>query len=147
MRLRGFFKFQFRSTLSQGSLEILQIKSSNELISAIKPIDQISELVFTNLEGRPLRKEVLVRELRILKRLLGIEQDWVFRDLRHSFAVNFLKSGGDIAELKNILGHNHVRMTEELYGRYKTQKVDFFDMTAVPEAGVSSSEIDKFREN
>lgn len=40
-------------------------KISPELIYALKQIDQISEHVFTNLEGRPLRKEILVRELRI----------------------------------------------------------------------------------
>lgn len=79
--------------------------------------------MFTNLEGRPLRKEILVRELRILKRQIGIEEDWVFRDLRHSFGVNFLKASGDINRLKEIMGHQHIRMTEELFGRFKTQRV------------------------
>lgn len=58
---------------------------SAELVSIIKQVDQISEHVFTNLEGRPLRKEILVRELRTLKKQLGLTEDWVFRDLRYSF--------------------------------------------------------------
>ena len=108
---------------------------STELVSVLKQVDQISENVFTNLEGRPLRKEVLVRELRILKKQLGLTEDWVFRDLRHSFGVNFLKAGGDIDELQKVLGHHHVRMTEELFGRFKIQKADFFDLTVVPGTG------------
>lgn len=108
---------------------------SDDLVAAFKRIDQISENVFTNLEGRPLRKEVLVRELRILKRQLGITEDWVFRDLRYSFGVNFLKTGAQITTLKEVMGHNHVRMTEELYGQFKLHSADFFDIEVVPETG------------
>jgi len=59
----------------------------------------------------------------------------VFRDLRHSFAVNFLKAGGDIRDLQKILGYAHLRMTEELYGQFKTQTADFFDLEVVPGTG------------
>ncbi|MEK7356752.1 MAG: tyrosine-type recombinase/integrase, partial [Bdellovibrionota bacterium] len=58
-------------------LRVLPI--SDELTTTFKSLDQLGEHVFTNLEGRPLYKQCLVRELRILKRQLGIEQDWVFR--------------------------------------------------------------------
>jgi len=116
-------------------IQLRKLPISDDLISALKGIDQIGEFVFTNLEGRPLRKEILVRELRILKRQCGLEQDWVFRDLRFSFAVNFLKAGGDISELQKIMGHNHVRMTEELYGRFKTITADFLELPAVPGTG------------
>jgi integrase/recombinase XerD len=30
---------------------------------------------------------------------------------RHTFAVNFLNQGGDIAKLKQLLGHRDIRMT------------------------------------
>lgn len=119
-------------------------KISNKLVDALKSLEQISEFIFTNLEGRSYRKEILVRELRIFKRQVGITNDWVYRDLRYSFAVNFLKDGGDIKDLQNILGHNHARMTEELYGLYKAQKADFLDVEVVPETEDSSSETCKF---
>lgn len=108
---------------------------SIDLIATLKSLEQLSEHVFTNLEGRPLYKHCLVRELRILKRQLKIEQDWVYRDLRYSFAVNFLKAGGDIDELQKIMGHQHVRMTEELYGRFKVSRAEFFEVSGVPETG------------
>jgi integrase len=108
---------------------------STDLIAALKSLEQLSEHVFTNLEGRPLYKHCLVRELRILKRQLKIEHDWVYRDLRYSFAVNFLKAGGDINELKKVMVHQHVRKTEELYGRFKVSRAGFFEVSGVPETG------------
>lgn len=116
-------------------IQLRKLPISDDLVAAIKSIDQVSELIFTTLEGRPLRKDILVRELRILKRQIGIEEDWVYRDLRHSYAVNFLKSGGDIADLQKIMGHIHVRMTEELYGRFKARKANFLDQEGVPGTG------------
>lgn len=91
--------------------------------------------MFTTLEGRPLHKGALVRELKDFQRNAGFETDWVFRDLRHSFAVNFLKAGGDIHDLQKLMGHSHVRMTEELYGSYKIHRVDFLDSAAAPGTG------------
>lgn len=104
------------------------LEISETLVKALKSLDQVSDFVFTNLEGRPFRKEILVRELRILKRQLEIQEDWVYRDLRYSYAVNFLKAGGEITALQQILGHQHIRMTEELYGQFKSSKADFFDI-------------------
>lgn len=126
----GRVSFHEREKIQARKLQI-----SEGVVNALKLLDPISEYVFTNLEGRPLRKEVLVRELRILKRQLGLTEDWVFRDLRHSFGVNFLKAGGDIKELQRIMGHHHVRMTEELFGRFKAQRADFFDLEVVPGTG------------
>ncbi len=33
-------------------------------------------------------------------------------DLRHKFAIDYLKNGGDIYKLKQILGHSSVKATE-----------------------------------
>ncbi len=37
-------------------------------------------------------------------------------DLRHKFAVDFLKDGGDVYRLKEILGHSSVKTTESYLG-------------------------------
>lgn len=91
------------------------------------------EYVFTNLEGRPLVIEILTRELRILKRKAQIKSEWVFRDIRHSFAINFLQNSGEIFDLQKYMGHSHIRMTEELYGRHKAFKIDLFKINEVEE--------------
>lgn len=40
-----------------------------------------------------------------------LDKSITFHTLRHSFATEFIKSGGDIWELKNILGHSSINTT------------------------------------
>lgn len=44
-----------------------------------------------------------------IKRLSGVT--FHLHQFRHTFAVNFLNRGGDIAKLKQLLGHRDIRMT------------------------------------
>jgi integrase len=44
-----------------------------------------------------------------VKRLSGVI--FHIHQFRHTFAVNFLSHGGDIAKLKQLLGHRDIRMT------------------------------------
>ena len=44
-----------------------------------------------------------------VKQLSGV--NFHLHQLRHTYAVNFLSKGGDIAQLKQILGHRDIRMT------------------------------------
>jgi site-specific recombinase XerD len=44
-----------------------------------------------------------------VKRLSGV--GFHIHQFRHTFAVNFLNKGGDIAKLKQLLGHRDIRMT------------------------------------
>jgi len=37
--------------------------------------------------------------------------NWVLYDLRHTFATRFIESGGDLATLKDIMGHRDIRTT------------------------------------
>jgi len=49
-----------------------------------------------------------------------------FHDLRHWFAVDYLRRGGSIYDLQKILGHSSIRTTENLSG--------------VPDAGRAATE-------
>lgn len=40
-----------------------------------------------------------------------LDDSITFHTLRHSYATEFIKSGGDIWELKNILGHSSINTT------------------------------------
>lgn len=117
-----------------------ELPISDTIIDALKQLDQVSDYVFTNLESRPHVKNVLTRELRAFQRKAGLDTEWAFRDLRYSFAVNYLQSGGDIIPLSEIMGHLVPRITEETYGAHKVQNVSFFETTAVPETHVDSSD-------
>jgi integrase len=48
----------------------------------------------------------LVKQVR---RLSGVA--FHLHQFRHTFAVNFLNRGGDVAKLKQLLGHRDIRMT------------------------------------
>jgi integrase/recombinase XerD len=55
----------------------------------------------------------LVRSARISAQKEGVEfRPFRFHDLRHLFAVNYLKQGGSIYRLKEVLGHTSVKTTE-----------------------------------
>ena len=41
----------------------------------------------------------------------GLDNSITFHTLRHSYATEFIKNGGDIWELKNILGHSSINTT------------------------------------
>jgi integrase/recombinase XerD len=41
-------------------------------------------------------------------------------DLRHSFAVHFVRNGGDIRTLRDLLGHASISTTEK-YLRFKSE--------------------------
>ena len=109
-----------------------ELEISTATVDALKRIDPVSEHVFTTLEGRQVQKHIVTRELKNFQRKSGFETDWVFRDLRHSYAFNFMRAGGQTEDLQGILGHWHPRLTEELYGAFKVHNLDFIDFEGVP---------------
>ncbi|MEE9141003.1 MAG: site-specific integrase [Alphaproteobacteria bacterium] len=42
----------------------------------------------------------------------AFERRFFLRDLRHWFAVDYLRRGGSIYDLKGILGHSSIKTTE-----------------------------------
>jgi integrase/recombinase XerD len=50
-----------------------------------------------------------IRGYYITKKWLGVSP----HKLRHSFAVNWLRNGGDLAQLKAMLGHTYLNTTGE----------------------------------
>lgn len=46
-----------------------------------------------------------------------------YHQLRHTFAVNFLKNGGDVIKLSQILGHTDIRMTIKYVRRFPAREI------------------------
>jgi integrase/recombinase XerD len=71
------------------------------------------DLVFSTRNGTLVTPRNFLRDFKILGRRLAIKGVRLSpHTLRHTFAVNFLQSGGDIYLLSRILGHSSVKTTE-----------------------------------
>ncbi|MCB0412517.1 MAG: tyrosine-type recombinase/integrase, partial [Bdellovibrionales bacterium] len=136
-----------RQLILKASKELVDRKFeiSEELVNALSRIERVSPFVFTNLEGNPIKKHILNRELKRFQRKARIDTSWCLRDLRASFAANFLRAGGTIKELQKTLGHVRPYQTEETYGRFKVQNAGvLFDLAAVQETRAVSTSVTKF---
>jgi integrase len=69
-----------------------------------------TEYLFTSASrDRPFTLDGLKHLIGEVKRRSGVT--FHAHQFRHTFAVNFLNRGGDIAKLKQLLGHRDIRMT------------------------------------
>lgn len=82
-------------------------------IYRFRPHDSGLPDVFVTRDHKPLRPEALDRMLYKLRDRAGIEGVRVSaHTFRHTYAVSYLKNGGDIYKLSRLLGHTSVVITE-----------------------------------
>ena len=70
-----------------------------------------SEYLFLNRSGGRLNDNAIKRMVRQLGKKANIENVHVHR-LRHTFAISFLRAGGDVFSLKYLMGHSTLYMTQ-----------------------------------
>lgn len=81
------------------------------------PRHTISTLVFWHGDGQPFRN--FAANFRAWRQRQKPPVRFRFHDLRHFFAVNYLRQGGYIYDLQQILGHASIKTTE-IYLKYLT---------------------------
>jgi site-specific recombinase XerD len=69
-------------------------------------------------------KHIIERNLNAFKEFYSINKNWGAHSLRHSFAYNFLKKGGNMYQLQAILGHKSINVTIDVYGQLAAQDVE-----------------------
>lgn len=111
--------------LERGHMKVLSRKGNKVTIRYVPIFDQIYDLltrlpkygenVFSYPDGRRLSRMGVVHSsfMRLADRLQI--SNFVFHDLRHTFASDFLSKGGTLSELAKIMGHSTTTMTER-YG-------------------------------
>ena len=80
--------------------------------------------VLSDKNGKRFTASELSRLMKKFKAFFPIDKaGWGSHSLRHSFAYNFLKKGGQMYQLQAILGHRSIDVTVDLYGQLQAQDV------------------------
>jgi integrase len=80
--------------------------------------------LFENDHGQPVHRAELARLIDKFNAFFPMEKEWTCHSLRHSFAYNFLKGGGEMYQLQAVLGHRGIQVTVDLYGQLKSQDIE-----------------------
>lgn len=68
--------------------------------------------LFIGARGGPLNPGVVQRQMRRLRRRLGLAETATPHALRHSFATHLLAGGGDLRTIQDLLGHASLSTTQ-----------------------------------
>ena len=80
-------------------------------------------IIFRTRHGNPISNSQLSRELKKIAGAARVSKARIHpHGFRHLFAVNYLESGGDVMELKNILGHQSLDTTS-IYTRLTAKQL------------------------
>ncbi len=71
----------------------------------------------------PLSMESFTNLFEKARKLSGIKPDLTFHGLRHTFAKDYLQSGGTLRELAVLMGHSTAVVTE-IYGQFEQSHLD-----------------------
>jgi integrase len=99
------------------------IKMGLSLSTFLQALPRTDEFVFISQFGWLLSREQIDDTIVAVQKKNPGMKPWRCHDLRHSFAFNFLKRGGDMYALKAILGHQSIRLTIDLYGNFTAEHV------------------------
>ena len=114
IHLRNTKNGEDRSIIIPESLKVF-------LVDHLKSND--SPFAFPDPEGKMIGSQRFTRALKRFKKHFPTGKNWGPHALRHSYAYNFLRQGGQMYELQAILGHKSIDVTVDTYGQIGAQDV------------------------
>ena len=58
-----------------------------------------------------MNEKTIINYFSVIKDLYNLDNNITFHSLRHSFATNYLKLGGNLLQLQSMLGHSSLNTT------------------------------------
>ena len=72
-------------------------------------------LVFASRIGTPLTANNVIRAFRIITKKAGLGEDWVPREMRHTFVSVLSANGVPVENIALLAGHDRTATTESVY--------------------------------
>jgi integrase len=72
-------------------------------------------LVFASMVGTPLTANNVIRAFRIITKKAGLRDDWVPREMRHTFVSVLSATGVPVEDIALLVGHDRTATTESVY--------------------------------
>ena len=107
-------KSRIERTLSVSSTTVNAI---NKLISKRHPLWEGDVPIFCSRDGKRMKVTSWTHAFKKHVRRKALDDTITSYDLRHTFAIMFLRNGGNLFALKTIMGHQELKMTER-YARF-----------------------------
>ena len=84
-------------------------------------VDDSQDLLFTNLNGKPMSRQGFWKIIKYYAEKAGIKQEITPQTLRHSFAAHLLENGANLKDIKEMLGHSDISSTQ-VYAQFVKNK-------------------------
>jgi len=107
-----------KGTITFPGNKILQervIPISKELQATLASRRPVLDYVFTSIHDEKMTKRKISEYINKFKAHYGITDKWMYFDLRHSFAHNFMQNGGSLEKLREMLGLRSQQTLEVVY--------------------------------
>ena len=139
-----FFKKKYKSNYKKYSLEPIKNKygkiTEYQIVESKYKKKNNIEMVFTRKDGTYIGTDITKYPFKIIHHELGIT-NCRFYDLRGSYATKSLRSGAEIKDIADVLGHCKIETTENYY--IASTKENMQQTSIIFENTLSSEIIDK----
>ena len=112
------------TVINKGAIRDVPLQPVKKILQNFCREQGITEgIIFRTRHGNPISNSQLSRELKKIAGAARVSKARIHpHGFRHLFAVNYLESGGDVMELKNILGHQSLDTTS-IYTRLTAKQL------------------------
>lgn len=126
LRIDEALKLNYGTRPQQGEVRVMGKGSKERMVPVIPVVDRMmgeyiaacpfpfekDTPLFMGARGKRLNQGVAQRDMRNLRKSIGLPESVTPHALRHSFATHILINGGDLRTIQELLGHASVSTTQ-----------------------------------